>query len=97
MDEIVLAEPQLLNRNAAAIHIASPSAETGRQTQAQALHVIAGVLGTDFNHVAWENLRYQHTAAIRAKIGQIYKPTTGNTQLVFQARRRSRYKELFAS
>lgn len=77
-NDIVLVKPQPLDQNAAALYIASLPAETGRRTQAQALRVIAGMLGTNVNHLDWGKLRYQHTAAVRAKIAQIYKPATAN-------------------
>jgi len=67
-----------LDQNAAAIYVASLPAETGKRTQAQALRVIAHVLDIDFARVNWGALRYQHTAAIRAKIAQVYKPATAN-------------------
>ena len=75
---LILDHPQLIDENAAALYIASLPAESGRRTQAQALRVIAGLLGTDLDHLNWGALRYQHTAAIRAKIAGAYKPATAN-------------------
>lgn len=79
--ELILSQPQPIDQNAAAVYIASLPAETGRRTQAQALRVIAGVLGADLDHLNWGALRYQHTAAIRARLAQAYKPATANKML----------------
>ena len=76
--ELILSQPLPLDQNAAAVYIASLPAETGKRTQAQALRVIAYTLGTDPKHLNWGALRSQHTAAIRAKIAQVYKPATAN-------------------
>jgi site-specific recombinase XerD len=76
--ELILSEPRSLDQNAAAVYLASLPAETGRRTQGQALRVIAQALGTDLNHLNWGALRYQHTAAIRARIAQSYSPATAN-------------------
>ena len=76
--ELILDNPQPIDQNAAAVYIASLPAETGRRTQAQALRVIAQALGADVERVNWGKLRYQHTAAIRAKITQNYSPASAN-------------------
>lgn len=76
--QLILDHPQPVDRNAAAVYIASLPAETGKRTQAQALRVIASTLGTDINSLNWGALRSQHTAAIRAKIARVYKPATAN-------------------
>ena len=76
--ELILSQPQPLDQNAAAVYIASLPAESGKRTQAQALRVIAQALGTDLDSLNWGALRHQHTAAIRAKIAQTYKPATAN-------------------
>ena len=77
-NELTLSQPQPIDQNAAAVYIASLPAETGRRTQAQALRVVAQALGVDFERVDWSALRYQHTAAIRAKIAQSYSPASAN-------------------
>src|SRR6266508_3010092 len=79
--ELILSQPLPLDQNAAAVYIASLPADTGKRTQAQALRVIAQVLGTDLERVNWGALRYQHTAAIRDKIAQAYSPATANKML----------------
>lgn len=79
--ELILSRPQPLDQNAAAVYIASLPAETGRRTQAQALRVIAGIFGADLDHLNWGALRHQHTAAIRARIADAYRPATANKML----------------
>jgi site-specific recombinase XerD len=76
--ELILDNPQPIDQNAAAVYIASLPAETGRRTQAQALRVIAQVLGADVERLNWGKLRYQHTVALRAKIAQNYSPASSN-------------------
>jgi integrase/recombinase XerD len=76
--ELTLKQPQPLGQDPAAIYIASLHAETGRRTQAQALRVIAHVLGVDYDRLNWGALRYRHTAAVYARIVQVYSPTTAN-------------------
>jgi site-specific recombinase XerD len=76
--ELTLSQTQPLELNAAAVYLASLPAETGRRTQAQALRVIAQVLGVDFDRLNWGALRYQHTAVIRATLAQRYAPATAN-------------------
>src|SRR5512142_1140597 len=75
---LILSEPLPLDQNAAAVYIASLPAETGKRTQAQALRVVAHVLGIDFERVNWGALRHQHTAAIRARLAKTYSPATAN-------------------
>jgi integrase/recombinase XerD len=74
--ELTLSEPQPLDQNPAAVYIASLHAESGRRTQAQALRVIARILGTDYDYLNWGALRLRHTAAIRSRIVQVYSPAT---------------------
>jgi len=77
-NELIRSQPQPLDQNAAAVYVASLPAVTGKRTQAQALRVIARILNTDIDHLNWGALRYQHTAAIRARIAQVYSPATAN-------------------
>ena len=80
-NELTIQQPQPLDQNAAAVYIASLPAESGRRTQAQALRVIAGIFNAEPSTLNWGALRYQHTAAIRAKLAQAYKPATANKML----------------
>ena len=57
--EFILSQPKPLDQNAAAVYIASLPADSGKRTQAQALRVIAKVLGTDLERVNWGTLRSQ--------------------------------------
>jgi integrase/recombinase XerD len=77
---LILIEPQPLDQNPAAVYIAALGGikSTGGRTQAQALRVIAQTLGTDPERLAWGNLRYQHTAAIRARLAASYSPASAN-------------------
>ena len=78
MNELILSQPQPLDQNPAAVYVASLPAETGKRTQAQALRVIAGIFNTDINLLNWGALRYQHTAAIRARLAEHYAPASAN-------------------
>jgi site-specific recombinase XerD len=71
-----------LDLNAAAVYL-SGLAPTGRRTQQQALDYIAGLLTGNADCLAckWSGLRYQHTAAIRSKLIEVYKPATANKML----------------
>lgn len=79
--ELIRQEPQPLDQNPAAVYIASLPGKTGQRTQAQALRVIAGIIGGDLQSLAWGKLRYQHTNAIRARLMERYAPATANKML----------------
>lgn len=74
---LILDTPRPVDQNAAAVYIAGLS-KSGQRTQAQALRTVAGMLGTDVNHLDWGRIRYQHTATIRARLAQSYAPATAN-------------------
>jgi len=76
--ELTLVQPPPWDQNPAAVYIASLHAESGRRTQAHALRVVARVLGIDYDHLKWGALRLRHTAAIRARIVDVYSPSTAN-------------------
>lgn len=79
--ELTLSEAQPLDQNPAAVYLAGLQ-PSGRRTQAQALAAIAGILGAeDLLSVKWSALRYQHTAAIRARLAETYAPATTNKML----------------
>jgi len=77
-NELILDEPLPLDQNPAAVYVASLPADSGKRTQAQALRVIAGTLGTDVNRLKWSALRYQYTTAIRSRIAASYSPASAN-------------------
>jgi integrase/recombinase XerD len=81
--QLILSEPMPADQNPAAVYIASLGGirSTGGRTQAQALRVIAQAMGTDPERLAWGNLRYQHTAAIRARLAASYSPASANKML----------------
>ena len=78
--ELMLNQPRPLDQNAAAVYITT-LAPTGKRTQTQALRVIASIFETDIYHLNWGALRYEHTAAIRARLAQSYSPATMNKML----------------
>ena len=75
---IILSSPVALDRNPAAVYIASLPAKSGQRTQAQALRVIAGIFKTDLNFLNWGAIRYQHTALIRAELAKRYSASSAN-------------------
>ena len=83
-NELSTRESVHLDQNPAAVYLAS-QAPTGRRSQQQALNTIAGMLsgGTaDCFNLEWAGLRYQHTAAIRARLSELYSSATANKMLV---------------
>lgn len=78
MKNIILTQLQPADRNPALVYLASLPARTGQRTQAQALRVVAGILGDDVSRINWGALRYQHTALIRSKLIEAYAPATAN-------------------
>lgn len=82
MNDLILTQPIPADRNPAAVYIASLEADTGRRTQAQALRIVAGILtngnAADPMEIDWASLRYQHTAAIRVRLAEAYRPATAN-------------------
>jgi len=80
--ELALIETQGLDRNPAAVYLASLS-DSGRRTMRQALDVIAGLLTGNSDCLAcnWGALRFQHTSAIRSRLAESYAPATANKML----------------
>lgn len=80
MTTLTLSSPLPADQNAAAVYIQSLGGirSSGGRTQAQALRTIAQVLDLELEQVDWSSLRYQHTAAIRARIASAYAPSTAN-------------------
>lgn len=69
------------DENPAIVYLASLPGESGRRTQKQALQVIAQALGGELSQINWGAMRYQHTAAIRAKLLQTYSVASVNKML----------------
>jgi len=82
MNKIILKSKDLarIDQNAAAIYLTSLNSESGRRTMAQALNVCAGLLSDNASAAsfAWHELRFQHVAAIRSRLTEVYKPATVN-------------------
>jgi integrase/recombinase XerD len=77
--ELIVGASLPLDQNPAAVYLASLS-PTGRRSQKQALDVMAGMLtgNADCLTMNWADLRFQHTAAIRAALVEKYRPATVN-------------------
>ena len=81
---LVLVKSQPLSENPAAVYLASLESVSGRRTMQQALDMIAQLLtdGTaNCFSIAWNKVRYQHTAALRSKLAERYQPATVNKML----------------
>mgnify|MGYP003377003015 CR=1 FL=1 len=78
INDLILSEALPLDRNPAAVYIASLPAMSGQRTQAQGLRVIAKMFNADLNNLNWSAIRYQHTATIRAQLAKQYSPATAN-------------------
>lgn len=79
--EIITRGSQPLDQNPAAVYLMQLNSETGRRTQRQALDVIAGLMSNgaaDCLAFPWQNLRYQHTQALRAQLIEKYSAATCN-------------------
>ena len=72
-----------LDQRPAAVYIAS-LAPGSRRTMSQALETIAALVSggrADALSLDWSALRYQHAAAVRAKLAETYSPATANKML----------------
>lgn len=81
--DLALSELLALDQHPALVYLASLSAGS-RRTMAQALDTIAGMLSggaLTMLTLDWPALRYQHTAAIRSRLAETYKPSTANKML----------------
>lgn len=81
--ELVLvggAEPAR-DRDPRLVYLASLTTPKSRRAMASALERIAVVLGTHAARIPWHSLRYQHTAAIRARLVEAFAPATVNQAL----------------
>lgn len=80
---LILADRQPLDQHPAIVYLASLGNDRSRRAQRQGLAVIANLLtgNPDILAVKWAALRFQHTAAIRSKLAEVYSPATGNRML----------------
>lgn len=70
-----------LDRNPAAVYLASLTSAAGRRTQQQALGILAHLVSNgaaDCFTTPWHQLRYQHAVALRAQLVARYAPATVN-------------------
>ncbi len=76
-----------LDQNAASVYINSLTSQLSQYTMRNALRTIVGLLMDEevaqvddlrMLQFPWGNLRYQHTAAIRARLAQKYAPANAN-------------------
>ena len=79
-------DPGLLDRNPAAVYLAGKASATGRRGLQRSLdraaEILTGGINGDARLVRWEEVRYQHVAAMRAKlIDDDIKPATINHTL----------------
>jgi site-specific recombinase XerD len=75
--------PGRADRHPAAVYLAR-LAPGSRRTMASSLDLIAGLLTSyrcDMRTLDWAALRYNHTAAIRATLAELYAPATANKML----------------
>lgn len=81
--ELALHEARPLDQNPAMVYLASLS-EGSRRTMFHALETVAAILTEnqlDVFSLEWSALRYQHTAAVRARLADMYSPATANKTL----------------
>ena len=76
--ELDIIQSRSMDENPAAVYLSQLNSKSGRRSQAQALGVIAAMFGQDAYSLDWSKLRYQHTAAIRSRLMESYKPATVN-------------------
>jgi integrase len=76
------AELQRADRDPVAVYVAGLGSAKSQRTMAAALTTIAAELGVASAHlIPWEELRYQHVAALRARLVKRFAPATVNKLL----------------
>jgi site-specific recombinase XerD len=81
--DLLVGRPLAADRHPAAVYLAR-LAQGSRRTMSEALNTIAGLLTSykcDMQDLDWGRLRYQHTAAVRALLADLYAPATANKML----------------
>jgi site-specific recombinase XerD len=70
------------DRNPALVYLAA-LAQGSRRTMRQALDVIASMIApaTNADTFPWHRLAYQHAAAVRSRLAEVYAPATANKML----------------
>ena len=87
-DTTILAETttqqDAVQQNAALVYVASLGSESGRRTMAGALDKVAQLISDGqmtIDTLPWYAMRFQHMAAIRARLMELYRPSTINKTL----------------
>jgi len=82
-NSLVLEDILPLDQNPAAVYLAHLT-PGGQRTMGEALNKIAAMLAGDQANALtcrWSALRFQHTAAVRARLAATYKPATANRMI----------------
>jgi integrase len=85
--ELLVIAPLPLDQHPAAVYLASLTSVRSRRVMEQALRTVMALLTgqdpreADIFKLDWSRLRYQHTAALRSKLSEIYSPATANRTL----------------
>jgi len=80
-NQIIASEQRRIDRNPAAVYLASMNSEVGRRTMRQALNLCADWLSAgqaDALTFAWHEIRFQHVTALRTRLQELYKPASVN-------------------
>jgi site-specific recombinase XerD len=80
---LVMRSPAPADRQPALVYL-SRLAPGSRRTMSTSLDIIAGLLSSNqcnIHTLQWSALRYQHTAALRTLLAQLYAPATANKML----------------
>lgn len=83
VDARLVSVPVPADQHPAAVYLAHLAAGS-RRTMTTALNAIAGMLTgnrCDMQSLDWSALRYQHTAALRTQLADLYAPATANKML----------------
>jgi integrase len=80
---LAITAPLPIDQNPAAVYLAGLGTKASARAQRAALATIADLLtgNPDPLAVQWGALRFQHTAAIRARLAESYSPATANRML----------------
>ena len=78
--DLIVLDPQPLDRNPAAVYLGGLSSKRSQSTQRQSLQVLAQMLtgAPDLLHCNWSALRFQHAARVRSELAGRYAPATAN-------------------
>jgi len=82
-DNLTIVHALPIDRNPAAVYLAGLGNVKARRVQMHTLSAISGLLTGQPDYLAcnWARLRFQHTAAIRSMLAEVYKPATANRMM----------------